>query len=326
MENFAIKKGCIGSILLGWLLLTGGCSTIDQVALDTTASLLAQGSKDLEREDNWEFLADSLPANIKVLETLLYNDPENDALLATLIKAYAGYGFGVYETLYFEAKLADLPKQDFYRSQAELMYSRALEYGERWLDSRGASIKDYTKASTDGTAQAYLNEHFDGGSELDREGLFFLAQAWGALINLNRAEPALVAQTYLVKELIDWPCTLTPDMQYGLCYVLYGFFETSRPRMLGGNPEKGAKIFVEAMGRFSKNKLISAAYLEYYVIPAMKEDLFHSQMEALRPWLARATPLPIPGEKGETREPGALFNGIAKKRLEAMLRHKEDLF
>ena len=44
--------------------------------------------------------------------------------------------------------------------------------------------------------------------------------------------------------------------------------------MLGGDPEKGKKMFEEAMAKYPHNWLISISYIQYAAIPLSEKEIF----------------------------------------------------
>jgi len=87
-----------------------------------------------------------------------------------------------------------------------------------------------------------------------------------------------VSQISVVRGMIDWVCSNDPDFYSGLCEIFYGAYETGRPKMLGGDPDKGRKIFQDAIKKYPDNWMIRTAYIEHYLIPMMKEDEFAKEL------------------------------------------------
>lgn len=259
------------------LLLLIGCS-INKMAVRQTAAILEQASIEMETEKNWNLFKDALPANIKMIEGMLSIDPQNEKLLLGLIKAYSAYGFGVNETLLLEDKLVDVD-DSIHRQQAISNYTKALTYGFRYLSKLGISFEAITEQQDNNVIKKLINEKV--GNDRDLEAVFFTAQAWGSLINLQRTNISLFAQLNSVKNIMDAVCERKPEINFGFCYLFNGAYEVGRPKMLGGNPEKGKIIFEQYNASHSENLLSRVFFLEYYVIPNQDKELFEKVMNEL---------------------------------------------
>ena len=81
------------------------------------------------------------------MEGLHHVSPEDRGVLSSLIKGYAGYAFVVSETLalneeYNEDEIRPNSKQAIYN------YSKAVKYGEQFLETYGISYDEILKASS----------------------------------------------------------------------------------------------------------------------------------------------------------------------------------
>ncbi len=112
--------------------------------------------------------------------------------------------------------------------------------------------------------------------------ILFTAQSLAALINLQKDNITLVSQLPVAKAMFDWVCMKDPKINYGTCDIFYGAYEAGRPKMLGGNPEKGKAIFLKSIENHPHNWLIRTSYIQYYLIPQNDKEGFDEQMEFLR--------------------------------------------
>ena len=318
-------------LILGGLLLApafAGCSLVNQVALDTTSEILADASPELETEHNWQRFRISVPALLKTMEALWYNSPKNNDLLVSLTKGYSAYGFGVYETLALQETLGDTDHKP-YLQQALDYYSRAIDYGLRFLKTNDITVEQLADAIKNGNGASYLDNHLDQDNNTHVEGVFFLGFTWLSFANLQRDNPSLVSQVYIVKGLIDWACTAQPNMRDGLCKLMNAAYETSRPKMLGGNPAKGAKIFRQAIKDHPNNHMIRLAYIQYSLIPSMDDDGYKEQKEALSKIFDKDYEPAVPGANVSLKsrsQSNQLFNAIAKRRFVIIKKFEKDIF
>ena len=82
------RAACIQSffrLLLAAMILSGGCSP-RKLMVAEFGELIRTGLPAVEQEDDLDLLARSMPAHIKLLETLLASDPANRELLVLLAR------------------------------------------------------------------------------------------------------------------------------------------------------------------------------------------------------------------------------------------------
>lgn len=182
------------------------------------------------------------------------------------------------------------------KEEAIFYYGRALNYGFRYLGLAGITYDELVSAQANidigpenktenksvnkseqdkdqrsnsvsgGGVIQLLNKKLHTNSEEDLNAVFFMAQAWAGLINLQRDKPQLLAQLPTAKLLIDWVCTNRPNFFYGSCDIFYGVYESSRPPALGGQPEKGREHFIRAIKNNPQNLFARIAFIQYYLI------------------------------------------------------------
>jgi ribosomal protein S13 len=173
---------------------------------------------------------------IELFEILRGQDKENYKLLSVLIKSYAGYAFGVHETLAIEDEIAGVGESQAKRN-AIIFYTRAFDYGLLYLKHKG--IKRSDLLSNDFDRLKLKLKLFD---EDDVIALLYTAQSWGSLINLQKDNIALVSQIPNVKLIFDHVCSLKPNVDFNVCDMFFAQYESTRPKILGGNPEKGEAL------------------------------------------------------------------------------------
>jgi len=299
-----------------------------------TSGMLAEAGKELETEKDWEMFKNGVAANVKMLEGMHYVHPTNNDLLFALLKAYTGMGFGISETQGLKDKLLEKDDSPYFR-QAIVEYSKAMDYGFRYLYDNGVKYEELIKSvREEGGVQAYLDNEL-GNSDEKVEAAFYLAQAWGALINLERSNMFMMSQLGVIKGMFDWACGKKPDLANGGCGLFYGAYEAGRPVMLGGNPEKGKEYFERAIKRYPSNMLIRVAYIEYYLIPQLEEDVYQVQKAFLskkaREFVASQDMGQLMKQKGFVPGTGNksrlnLYNAIAFKRFNTIRRLEKEIF
>lgn len=282
--------GFSNRLILGcFLIIQGasltGCSSssINKLAVKSSSSLLYEVGKDLETEQDYAFFEEAVPANLKVVEGMLSLDTSNSTLLATLAKGYTAYAFAIRETRYLESifKNAKEEESEELKTLTLASYSKAHDFGQRYFASKKFGFDKVLELQNDPDAlKKKMDEHL--GSSIEAiETVLFTAQSLGTIINLRKDEMGLIARLPLVKILFDWSCQKNPSVAYGACDIFYGTYELSRPKMLGGNPDKGKEIFQSAIKKYPHNWLIGVSFLQYGAIPLSEKEIFDELQPAL---------------------------------------------
>jgi hypothetical protein len=311
-------------------LLLVSCSGLKKIAVGSTASILYDASVEIETEDNWEHFSKAVPGNLKLIEGMHSVNPSDEQLLVTLIKGYAGYAFIVPETYYLNDFYAENDDETNLK-QALYHYSRSFKYGLNFLELQGLTYKDLTKALKEkGGIPRLLDNHLDE-EKLHLEAILFMGQSLGQMVNFQRTRMSMVAQLPVVKGLFDWVCAKKPDMNFGACQIFYGAYEAGRPRTMGGNPEKGKKIFLKMIEDNPANWLARVAYMQFYLIPLLDEKGYKQQkffMEtAKRKHYQELTWSPVRKPDVDFKEKRLrLYQALAIKRFEIMQKFEKEIF
>lgn len=289
-----------------------GCS-LQKMALRSATPVFEKSSKGMMKEENWNFFQASAPGNIKFLELIWLQDQENEKLLSVLIKSYSGYAYTIHETLYLDDQLRGTEESSS-RKDAITFYTRALDYGLRYLGDKGIS-RDELHSNDD----EKLKEKLKTLEDEDFMAVLYTAQSWGSLINLQKDNVVLVSQLGQVKTLFDFVCSKKPDIDHNVCDIFYGQFYAGRPKMLGGDPEKGEELFLKAMKLHPKNLLLRLSYIQHVIIPAMDSEKYEVEVALLKEGIAK-------WEDSKRDSDLNLYNAIAKKRFEIIEKNKKSIF
>lgn len=279
------------TVLLPWL---GACS-MGQMVARSSASILDSGVDAMNQETDTQLAASAIPANLKLVEGLIVEDPRNTRLLENAAQGFHGYAFGFVE-------LED-------PQRALELYARCFDYGARALQVRGVNV-DLAQASPDEIESAV--------SRLRKSAvpaLFWTASCQAKQIDLNREDPVLIARLAGSERLMNRALELQPDYFYGSVYLFYGVYYGSRPPMFGGNFDLAEDYFSKARavtdGKLLMIDVLQAEYLE-------RQRLNRERFNEL---LATVIDTPV-GSFPEM----ALVNQIARERAAILLDYEEEWF
>jgi hypothetical protein len=313
----------MSKLILPLFFVISGCS-LQRIALRTTTPIFETSSDVIMKEGNWDMVKEAAPANLKFLEVLWENDKSNFKLLPVIIKSYSGYGFSVLETLALDDELRGV-EHSRWKKQAIDIYTRAFDYGLLYLNHRNISNKDLLAND-----EEILIKKIKKLDEDDVIALLYTAQSWGSLINLQKDNVALVSQVSKVKILFDRVCEIDPGIDGNVCDLFYAQYYVSRPKMLGGDPEKGQKLFTEAIKKYPHNLLMRTSYIQYYLIPSIDVDKYEEEAKVLKQEFLKWSDQNR--DNLENRSPYKdfqefnLYNSIANKRFQIIENHKKKIF
>jgi hypothetical protein len=307
------------------LILLTSCSSLQKWAVRRASPVFHKAGEQLTKEDSWLFFRNSAPGNLKFLELVYLSDPDNMRLLPAVIKAHAGYAYAVPETLAFEDDLLGV-SDSLNKVEAIHHYTRALDYGVYYLEKRDTSKDDLLKLSEEELRNKLDNEIDDD----DLVAMVYLAQSWGSLINLQKDNISLVTQIPRVKILFDFVCSKRPEIENGICDIFMAQYEASRPRMLGGNPEKARELYLRAMKKYPHHLLIPLNMIQFIHLPAMDgeeyEKLAGFMNSELAEWGSKKRDNLADESRYRKSRDLNLYNAVAKKRLEIIEQNKKKIF
>lgn len=304
------------------------CSVVQKAAVNTTADIAENGQREIQTMNSWEAVKAAIPAQIAFAETLSASSTTNTTLITQLIKGNSALGFIIYETeILIHAQ--DSKKKKYFTDQASFAYSRAVNWGEKFFAEKNIKWNELLIGVNDeNKLYQLLDNNLD---EDDLPAVFFTGQAWASLINLNRDQVKLVNHLPVARNLIQYVCKKNPDFEKGMCILFEAMFQISRPKMLGGNPDLGKKLFQDVMKKYPNNLLYAVSYLQYYVIPQKIVSEFKNNTQSLGTQLqafenSQKFPRYITHKSEFSNYPeNNLYNLIANLRFQSMLQNKQIL-
>ena len=246
-----IRKFSIASICL----IIFGLNGCLQFALRASPKLVSNFAASIFEECDPELAKNAIPANLKLMEGLLKNDPKNKQILTSLAMGFSGYSM-----LFVEA---DDPER------GSKLYLRARDYGIDALGDKGIGLKN-----TDSTKENIQTILKAMGKE-DIEALFWTTVSWNAWINLNLDKPAALAQLSIPQACLERVMEIDAEYLHGLPNILMGVSLAARPKMLGGDMKQSRYYFEKGLA-VSQGKLFLGQYYfaRYYTVRAQDRKLF----------------------------------------------------
>ena len=274
--------------------LVGGCSP-SRFAVQATLPLVGSQILAMQEESDPVLAEKAIPANLKMLEGLLKQDPDNAWILENLAEGFCGYAFSFLE--------------DTEPGRASSLYERGKDYAlratiirtgrEKWqdlsLDEWSLVLKEVEVAH--------------------QPPLFWLGQCWGGWLMQNLDSVEAFADIPRLETLMKKVHELNPAFHHAGPNLFLGAFYGGRSRMLGGNPEKSRHHFEKAL-ELTENKylLVRLLFAKTYAVQNQDRELFESQLQAV----LQAPPNLFPEQR--------LANEVARKKAAQLLGQIDELF
>jgi hypothetical protein len=275
------------------LFIFSGC--VQRIAVSSVGGIVADGFDALTEESDWEFAGQALPGNLKLLEVMLKNSPDNERLLTLLAEGYASYSLGWVEDVDVE--------------RARTFYLRARDYGMRVLQ-QDSDLKKAFNGSPDDLKSALAKKSHDVVP-----GVFWTAFAWGGYLNITLTDPDAIAAIPTIETLMNFVAEKDSTFYFGGAHLFLGTLYGSRSKFLGGDPEKSRMYFEKALRINGEKFLMTHVYFaKSYAVQTLSDSLF----EALLTKVENTSLDVLPKFR--------LGNVIAKRKAKALLARKDELF
>ena len=256
--EFCVFNSRIFICILITFIACSGCS-LKKLAVWQVADLMKGGFPAYMKETDPELVKDAMPANLKLMDAMLENDPKNQSLLLLACQGYAAYAF-----MFVEEENPD---------RAKNLYKRAKKYGFELLERRGmlpGNLFDLTA----------WDQKLVAAEKADVPALFWTAFAWGGQIQVDRESPLSLADLPFVLRLVEQAESLDPSYWFAGPDTFLGFYQGSLPKMLGGKPDQAKKHFESALNMTQREFLmIQVMYARTYAVQVQDRDLFKSLLQ-----------------------------------------------
>ena len=300
----------VSQVVLGCVLLAcfvgSGCS-IRRYALNQAANALAQSGSTFARDDDPELVEAAAPFSLKLMESVLAENPTHVGLLTSAASGFTQYAYAFVQQEADEAESQDLAKADAKRVRARRLYLRAQRYGLRGLEVQHAGFAKALQANPKAAVRM--------ATRSDVPLLYWTAAAWASAISLSKDNPELVGQIPAMEALIDRALELDESYDNGAIHTFLISYEMSRTTVPGDAVLRARKHFDRAL-ELTAGKDASPLVALAESVTIQKQDL-----KAFESLLNRALAID-PGADPDRQ----LVNTIMQRRARWLLSRKADLF
>jgi len=275
-------------------VLLSACS-MGQMVVRVSQTILDSGVDAMNRETDLELAAAAMPANLKLIEGMLLEDPQNEQLLLYAAQGFYGYSYGFVE-------LED-------PGRAQQLYRRCYNHALRALQLAGLGLDPETAAVDDlEAATAKLGK-------AAVPALFWSASCLGKWIDLNRDDVASAANLASAATLMKRVLALDDSYYYGGPHLFFGVYYGGLAPMFGGNFALAEEHFRRA-NEINQGKLLIVALLqaEFLYRQQLNRTAFHDNLQYI-----------LDAPQGLYPEM-ALVNAISKQRAGYLLALEDEWF
>jgi predicted anti-sigma-YlaC factor YlaD len=195
---------------------------------------LAAGGQTYASDPDPELIRDAAPFSLKLMESLLAENPRHAGLLFATASGFAQYAYAFVQEDADEIEDKDLAAATHLRARARGLYLRARDYGLRGLD-----------VAHPGLSQALPHDPAAAlrvCRPIDARLLYWTAASWAAAIAVSKDNPKLIADLPYVSALIDRALALDETYDSGSIHSFLITYEMSRA---GGDPAARARQHFE---------------------------------------------------------------------------------
>ena len=294
-------KRVAACILLAALAAGSGCS-IRQLAVRQLGSALAQGGGAFAQEEDVRLAGEAIPFSLKLIESLLLQDPGNTDLLTAAAAGFTQYAYGwVHQPADF-AEDADPAAAAAERERAARLYLRANRYATEALEKLLPGFSTDRSAALASANASHVPL------------LYWHAASLGAALSVSKQNASLLARIPEVASSIDAAHRLDTDWNLGALHAFQIAFEPARTDRTTPTKQRVEAAFSEAMrasGGLSAAPLVTLA-----------ETLCVQEQDGERFSLLLQQALAIDLDQAPDLR---LANRIAQERARWLLERKDDL-
>ena len=237
LEGSFLWSHC-GVMLLLCCFLTAGCS-IRKMAVNKLGDAVAAGGTTFASDDDPELVKAAVPFSLKLMESLLAENPKHKGLLFATASGFTQYAFAFVQQDADEMEEKDLAMASEIRVRARKLYLRARNYGLRGLEVNHSGFDKSLRGNPRAAVRA--------AKASDVPLLYWTAVSWAAAIGESKDNPDLIGDLPIVEALIDRALELNESYDHGAIHSFLISYEMSRQGAEGKPEERGRKHFDRAM-------------------------------------------------------------------------------
>ncbi len=292
--------------MLGLAVVGSGCS-FKRLAVNKLGNALASGGTTFAADDDPELIKAAVPFSLKLMETLLAENPRHEGLLLASASGFTQYAYAFVQQDAAEMEETNLEAAEQMKARTRRLYLRARNYGLRGLEIKHRGFEKALRANPKPAVEAAKKD--------DVPLLYWTAVSWAGAISLSKDNPDLIAELPIVEAMIDRALVLDEGYGDGAIHSFLISYEMSRPGGTGDPAARSKEHFDRAMA-LSKGRLAGPLVSFAEAVCVQQQDL-----KGFQTLLNQALAI-NPDEKPEWR----LANLVTQRRAKWLLARTDQLF
>jgi predicted anti-sigma-YlaC factor YlaD len=209
------------------------------MAVNKLGDALAGGGTVFASDDDPELVKAAAPFSLKLIESLLAENPRHEGLLLAACSGFTQFGFGFVKQDADEKEDVDLAAATALMARARRLCLRARGYGLRGLELRHPGIERALRNNPKAAAAMTTRR--------DVPLLYWTAAAWGGAIATGKDDPDLIADRAVFEALVDRALALDEGFERGAIHALLIGYEMVRTGAPGEAAARARKHFDRAI-------------------------------------------------------------------------------
>ncbi len=197
-------------------------------------SVFKPALENMQQQTDIQLVCEGTPPYLLMLDSLIASDPGSEELLRLGAKAYSGY-------------IGAMTECQMENARIQTMADKAKLYGKMLLSPH--------LPITPENSLEELDDQLQSMTKGDVPNLFWGVFSWITWVQQQKGSPSAMADLTKIEKILVRIVALDAGYQDGAAHFFLGAYYSSRPKLLGGDPEKGRFHFEEAL-RISKRKML----------------------------------------------------------------------
>jgi predicted anti-sigma-YlaC factor YlaD len=306
MSALRFARGQALCCLLLLCVVGSGCS-LRRYAANRVADAVSGSGATFASDDDPELVRAAAPFSLKLMESLLADNPTHAGLLSAAASGFTQYAFAFVQEDADEVEARDLATAEALRGRARRLYLRARNYGLRGLEVNHPGLTNALLAEPKTAVRT--------ATMADVPLLYWTASSWASAIVLSKDNPQLIAQVPAMEAMIDRAAELDESFGNGAIHTFLVAYEINRQGAAGDPAARARKHFERALALSGGNDAAPLVTMAE-AVSVKKQDV--REFESL---LKRALAI-NPDAHPENR----LENLVMQRRARWLLSRKADLF
>jgi len=195
-------------------------------------------------DDDPELIKEAFPFNLKIIEILLDQSPNDRDLLLTAMSSFTIYAFGFLMEDAERLSIDDYQAGSVIYKRANKMFERALEYGMRGMELKNPKFAEWWESPDNQEIICYSD---------DIPYLYWLSATLGGLISSSQGDPIYVVDLPKIGLLLEKSMEIDETWNNGALYNAMIAYTMKRPDIIENRTETARNYFEKAVDASSGN-------------------------------------------------------------------------